>query len=87
MEVPVSVVSRAMTTTGTGVAPFAVLGLNTRTLSSSNSFEPRSAVCSASFHSVGDDVDACSTVSEGVMDRAARACVAESCVVMDWEEK
>ena len=82
----VSVVSRATTTTGTEVAPFAVLGLNTRNLSSSNSFGAPGAVCSAPFHSAGDDADACSTVLEGVMDRAARACVAESSVAMDWEE-
>ena len=39
----VSVSSRATTTTGTGVELFAVLGLNTRTLSSSNSLGARGA--------------------------------------------
>ena len=55
----VSVSSRATTTTGTGVALFAVLGLNTRTLSNSNSFGVLGTVCSASFHAAGDVAEAC----------------------------
>jgi len=84
----VSVSSRATTTTGTGVALFAVLGLNTRTLSSSNSLGALvEAACSASFHAAGDVAGACSTVSEGAIDRAARPCVMESIFDMDWVEK
>jgi hypothetical protein len=55
----VSVSSRATTTTGIGVALFAVLGLNTRTLSNSNSFGVLGTFRSASFHAVGDVAEAC----------------------------
>lgn len=83
----VSVSSRVTTTTGTGVAVFAVLGLNTRTLSSSNSFGVPGAACNASFHAAADVADACLTVPEGVIDRAARAWVIDSSADMDWVEK
>jgi len=79
----VSVASRATTTTGTGVALFAVLGLNTSTLSSSNSFGALGVACSASLHAAGDVAGACSTTWEGVIERAAKACVVESSADMD----
>src|ERR1700679_1351926 len=83
----VSVLSRAITTTGTGVALFGVLGLNTRTLSNSNSFGVLGTLCSASLHVAGDVAEACWTVSEGVIERAARAWVIEAREDMDWGDK
>jgi hypothetical protein len=50
----VSVSSRAMTTTGTGVAVFAVLGLNTSVLVSSKLLGVPLVACNASRHDAGD---------------------------------
>ena len=67
----VSVSSRATTTTGTGIADFAVFGLNTSVLVNSKLFGVLLAACNASRHDAGDVCDACETVAAAVIERPA----------------
>jgi len=66
----VSVSLRAITTTGTAVAVFAVFGLYTKVLMSSNDFGADPEAVRASFHSAGELVSAWVTVAVGFMARA-----------------
>lgn len=65
----VSVSSRAITTTGTAVAVFAVFGLYTKVLMSSNDFGADPEAVRASFHSAGELVSVWVTVAVGFMAR------------------
>ena len=83
----VSVSSRAMTTTGTGVADFAVFGLNTSVLVSSKLLGVPLAACNASRHAAGDVCVACDTVAAGVIERPASLLVIASTPDMVVMEK
>ena len=71
----VSVSSRAITTTGTGIALFAVLGLKTMVLISSKDFGDEVSADNASLQDAGEFVAAWETVTAGLIERAARAWV------------
>ena len=81
-----SVVSRAITKTGTGVAVLAVLGLYTSVLISSKSFGALELASRASRQEAGEFVAACDTVAVGEMESFERESViasrdiAEECV-------
>ncbi len=66
----VSVSSRAMTMTGTGVADLAVFGLKTRVLMSSNDSGVPVVELRASRQAAGESVSRCVTVA--LMDKAAK---------------
>ena len=67
----VSVSSRAITTTGTGVAVFAVFGLYTRVFMSSKGAGADPEAIRVSFHVAGEVVSAWLRVVEGLMDKAS----------------
>lgn len=71
-----------MTITGTGVAVFAVLGLNTSVFISSKDAGDAGVAFSASSHVAGELVSLCDTDPEGLRDIAARDCVMDSKEVM-----
>ena len=79
----VSVSSRAMTTTGTGVAVFAVFGLYTRVLINSNDSGTELVASKASRQDAGELVSAWDTVAVGVIERDAREAVKEDIVDVD----
>lgn len=68
----VSVSSRAITTTGTGVAVFAVFGLNTSVLISSKDFGASEVALRASRQVAGEVVSLCATLPDGVIERLAK---------------
>lgn len=71
----VSVSSRTITTTGTGAAFFAVLGLKTMVLISSKDFGDEVSADNASFQDAGEFVAAWEIVATGLIERAASAWV------------
>ena len=78
----VSVSSLAMTTTGTGVAVLAVLGLYTSVLMSSNEAGADPEASRASFQLAGDVVSTCVMDAVGFMDSAAS--LSASAAAMVW---
>jgi hypothetical protein len=67
-----------MTTSGTGVADLAVLGLKMSVLMSSYDAGASAEACKASFQAAGEVASACSTDAAGLSDSSEKAWVTES---------